>query len=530
MRHSRPREAPSRPQPRKSGVRPTLAAAAATTVLIAVSACSAPAGSGGNGGAAESRTLTIAAGAPLGFDPKDAQPGYFDQYLQPLYDALFRLDAKGEPGPNLATSFQYDTAQTALTIKLRTDITFTDGSKFDAEAVKANIEHTKAGTATSSTQLADVESVDVSDPSTVVLRLSAPDPSLVPNLGQSAGMMASPAAIKAGTLKTKPVGSGPYTLDAAATTEGSTYTFDRNAKYWNKKDFPFGKVVIKVLDDNTAILNGLRSGQLSAGPLASAKDGVAAEKVGLHVIDYPNGDLEALYIYDKTGKITPALKDVKVRQAINFAIDRDAIVKARTLGKGTATTQMFSISTDNGIYDPALDSTYSYDPAKAKAMLKEAGYADGFSVTMPDWSAVAPEVMAPLVQDLEAVGISVKLDKAPPATLYGNTLQGKYAIGWQPYDDNRPWDLTQFQLKKDAPWNPFKYDDPQVGKLIGQIQGAQGDEQLGFYKQLNSYLVEQAWSAPLNATIFSYATGKDVTATPIAYAKRPPLWTYRSVK
>jgi peptide/nickel transport system substrate-binding protein len=510
--------------------RPARIAAAVTAIALVGVALTACSKSSNSSGSAESQTLTIATGAGLGFDPKDAQPGYFDQYLQPVYDALVRLDAKGEPTPNLAESWKYNATQTTLTMHLRSGVKFTDGTAFNAAAVKANLENTKSGTATTATQLALISSVETSGDSDVTIHLSSPDPSFLPNLGQSAGMMASPKAIVAGTLKSTPVGTGPYTLDKAKTTDGSTYTFDRNKNYWNKSAFPYGTVVLKVLTDNTAILNGLRSGQLSAGPLGSVKDGVTASKAGLNVLDYPNGDLEALYIYDKTGKIVPALANVKVRQAINMAIDRDAIVKARTLGKGQATEQMFSISRDNGIYDASLDKTYPYDPAKAKKLLADAGYPDGFDVTMPDWTSFAPEVIAPLDQELEAIGIHVTLDTAPPATLYANTLQGKYAMGWQPYDDNRPWDLTQFQLKADSPWNPFKYDDPKVNDLIDQIQKAQGDKQLALYKQLNEYLVDQAWSAPLNAAIFTYATSKNVKASPIAYAKRPPLWTYKPAK
>jgi peptide/nickel transport system substrate-binding protein len=508
------------------GVRGAVTAAVTAGVLVGVSACGgASAGQGGG-----SQTLTIATPAGLGFDLKDAQPGFFDQYLQPVYDALFRLDAKGDPKPYLATSWSYDSAQTALTVHLRQGVKFTDGTPFDAAAVKDNLEHTKSGTASTAQQLALVSGVDTTGSDTVTIHLSTPDPSLLPHLAESAGMMASPKAISAGNLKTTPVGTGPYVLNAGETTSGSTYTFDRNPKYWNKADFPFDKVVLKVLTDNTAILNGLRSGQLSAGALGSAKDGVAAQQAGLHVLNYPDGDLEALYFYDKDGTIVPALKDPRVRQAINYAIDRNALVKARTLGNGKPTEQMFSISTDNGIYDPSLDKTYPYDPAKAKQLLAEAGYPNGFTVTVPDWSAFAPEAMAPLDQDLEAVGIKVNLDTAPLTTLYSNTLQGKYAMGWQPYEDDRPWDLTQFQLKTDAPWNPFHYNDPTVNQLIDQIQHSQGNTQLGYYKQLNTYLTQQAWSAPLNAAIFTYATSKNVTASTVAYAKRPPLWTFKPTK
>jgi peptide/nickel transport system substrate-binding protein len=495
----------------------TLGALAATTAACA----------GGGSSSTEESTLTIANAAGLGFDLADQQPGWFEQYLQPVYDSLFRISPDGDIGPNIATEWEYDDALTALTIDLRTDVEFTDGESLDAEAVKANIEHTRTGASTTASQLQVVEDVEVVDSDTVILHLTAPDPSLLPNLGMTAGMLASPAAIEAGGLKTTPVGSGPYTLDASATTEGSQYTFVRNPDYWNPDDYPYDRVVVKVLTDNNAILNALRTGQVDAGPLGSAKDAKTAEGAGLHVLNYPNGDLEAVYFYDKNGTIAPALADVRVRQAINYALDRDAIVKAGYGDLATPTAQMFAITEDDGIFDPALNDVYPYDPEKARVLLAEAGYPAGFDVVMPDWSGYAPEVNAAINQNLADIGIRITLDTLPVEQMYGNTLQGGYAMGWQPYEDNRPWDLIQFQIKPDAPWNPFHYEDPQVTALIGEIQATSGEEQTALFRELNEYLVEIAWAAPINATVFNYATSADVEATPQAFAKRPPLYNFR---
>jgi peptide/nickel transport system substrate-binding protein len=499
------------------------AAIGTLALAIGLAGCNGAGSSSGDGDS----TLTLATGATLGFDPADAQPGYFEQYLQPVYDPLIRLDPSGEPTPNVATDWSYDESLTTLTIDLRTDVTFSDGTPLDAEAVKGGLEHTKGGTSTTASQLAGVESIEVVDADTVELHLTAPDPSLLPNLGKSAGMIASPAGIAAGTLKADPQGSGPYTLDPAHTTEGDQYTFVRNKEYWNADAFPYDTVVLKVLTDTTAILNALRSGQIDGGPLTTSKDAETAEKAGLSVVNYPNGDLAAVYFYDKAGSIVPALADPRVRQAINHALDRDAIVSAGYGDTATPTEQMFSISTDDGIFDDSLDDAYPYDPEKAKELLAEAGYPDGFTVTMPDWSAYAPEINAEINQNLADIGITVVLDTLPTDQLYANTLQGKYAMGWQPYDDNRPWDLIQFQLLPDSPWNPLHYEDQTVTDLVAKIQSSTGDEQKASFRELNEHLVETAWSAPINAVTFNYATSKAVEATPEAFQKRPPLYNYR---
>jgi peptide/nickel transport system substrate-binding protein len=505
-----------------------ISAGIGAVIVIGLAATALAGCSGGGTAAPESSTLTLAASGPgLGFDPADSQPGYFEQFLQPVYDPLFRLDQAGEPTPNIATEWSYDEALTTLNVDIRDDVTFTDGTKLDAEAVKASLEHTKAGTSTTASQLAAVDSVTVVDDDSLTITLSAPDPSLLANLGNQAGMIASPEAINGGGLKDAPVGSGPYTLDPAATTAGTTYSYVRNDEYWNPDDFPFDEVVIKVLPDPTAILNALRTGEVNGGLINGVKDAAVAESAGLNVINFANGDLEAVYLYDKAGVLAPQLADVRVRQAINFALDREAIVEAEYGDLATSTAQMFSISQDNGIYDPALDDTYAYDPEKARSLLAEAGYADGFEVTMPDWSAYAPAVIAAINQNLADVGITVLPETLPLDKLYGNTLQGKYPMGWQPYDANRPWDLIRYQLQADSPWNPLHFEDPTVTDLIAKIQASSGDEQTALYRDLNEYLVEIAWAAPIAAAVVSYATTKDVIVEPQAYSKRPPLYNYR---
>jgi len=471
-------------------------------------------------------TLTIQTSQGLGFDTKDQQPGFFEQYLQPVYDQLLRLNAKGGPTPYLATSWSYDAKQTVLTLHLRTGVKFTDGTPFNAQAVKANLLYTKSGASTTASQLKWIKSVQAVGASTVIIHLTVPDPSLLQNLGGTAGMMASPTAIAGGNLKTQPVGSGPYVLDAGATTLGATYTFTRNPNYWNAKDFPFDTVVLKVLTDPNATLNGLRAGQLSGGRLLSVKDGQAAASDGLHVYYTTNGDLDALDIFDKAGTIVPALAKVEVRQAINFAVDRKAIIQAHTLGKGYASDQIFSITKNNGIYDPALENVYPYNPAKARQLLAQAGYPDGFTVTMPDWTPLAPEVMTPLVQELGDVGIKVTLDPCPLIQCFRGVLSGKYAMTWLEFDDNRPWDATQFRLSPTGAFNPLHYSDPPVNKLVNQIR-LHPSKRLFYYRQLNKYLVTNAWSAPLGPAVGVYVTAKNVTATQGVYQKQPSLWTYR---
>jgi peptide/nickel transport system substrate-binding protein len=367
--------------------------------------------------------------------------------------------------------------------------------------------------------------VTVVDPTSVKIRLSAPDPSFVANLGNVAGMLESPKAIGTKGIKTTPVGSGPYKMDSAASTAGSQYTFVRNPAYWNAEAFPFDKIVIKPLNDPTAILNGLRSGQLNGALITNLKNVAPAKGAGLNVTTITPGDVDGVYIWDRGGKIVPALGKVQVRQALNYAFDKQAIIKTAKQGLGTPTTQVFNPVT--AAYDKSLDGKYTYDPAKATQMLAQAGYPNGFNVTIPDLSSVFPDAQAAMTQQLQDIGVKVKLDRVPLPQLIPALLGGKYAMSYFSLASFRPWDTIVIQSKKDSLWNPLKYDDPKATALIDKAQSATGPEQDQLFKQLNSYMVDQAWNAPWTTVQNAYATTKGVEFTPYVFAPVPPIYNFR---
>ena len=508
-------------------MRKAFVAAAVGTALLATAACSGGSGSSGSGGSGSTnKTLTL---APIvdaqPWDLKDAGLGNNTLYYQTVYDSLMRLDPKAKVIPNLATEWAYDDATNlVLTLKLRSDVTFTDGTKFDAAAVKANIEHNQTGASEAAGQIKGVKTVTVVDPTTVKLTLSAPDPSFVANLGSVAGMMASPKAIAAGTLKDTPVGSGPYVLDKSATTPGSVYTFTRNPKYWNTAAFPFAKVVLKPLTDPTATLNALRSKQVNGALLTTPKNIAPAKAGGLNILEYAPGDVNGVYIWDRGGKIAKPLGNVKVRQAINHAFDREAIVKNAFQGMGEPTLQVFNPSST--AYDAALNSRYPYDPATAKRLLAEAGYPNGFEVSAPDLSGFFPEAQAAMTEQLAAVGIKLKLVTVPANQVITQLLGGKFPISFFSLASFQSWDTTVIQLQPTSLWNQFKYEDPKVSELISKAQTSTGPAQDAAFKELNTYITEQAWNAPWSVVKNAYATTPDVKVVAQEYTPVPYLYNF----
>ena len=238
--------------------------AVATTAVLVLSGCSGGA-RGRNGGGDKEQTLTIAAPFDVAsFDIAQLDTGTQVQYWQAVYDTLLRVDPDGTLTPNMATEYSYNDDNTVLTVKLRKGITFSDGTKFTGDVVKANVEYLKQGTGVAVYMVQNVAEVAVVDDLTVEFHLSAPDPAFTYYFGLVAGAMASPEAFGTESIATTPVGSGPYLLDSKATIRGSEYTFVRNPDYWNAKAYPYDKYVVKPMQDVTARLNAIKSGQANA--------------------------------------------------------------------------------------------------------------------------------------------------------------------------------------------------------------------------------------------------------------------------
>ena len=211
------------------------AAATALTVsaALALTACGGAANSSSAAGAATALTLGTIQDV-RSWDPAQAHVGHILQPYQAVYDTLILREPDGKLSPMLATAWKYNAANTKLTVDLRSDVTFSDGAKFDAEAAKANMDHFKKANGPQMAQLNAVKDVAVVDADTIDINLSTPDPALEYFLSQAAGLMGSPKALGTDGIKTEPAGSGPYVMDKAASVKDSQTVFTARKDYWNK--------------------------------------------------------------------------------------------------------------------------------------------------------------------------------------------------------------------------------------------------------------------------------------------------------
>jgi peptide/nickel transport system substrate-binding protein len=500
--------------------------ATAVTVGISLAGCSG-AGSTSTSSGSTGGTLTLGVlAAPASFAASKMQWANQSPLGQAAYDTLLHAAAKdNSPEPWLATSWSYSADKTVLTLKLKSGVKFSDGTAFDAAAAAQNLIRFRDGTAADKSHLAAMKDAKATDATTLVLTLSAPDPAMLSYLAQAPGQMESPKAFTSKTIDTVPVGTGPYILDASATVSGSKYVFNKNPNYWNKSTQYYSKVVETVLTTAQTELNAVKGGQVDG---LNIVDPTIIDQVkttqGFSVIQQ-DLDWGGLILLDRNGKDTPALKDVRVRQAINYAFDRAALLKAVAKGQGTVTTSVFPSYSPG--YDSSLDNYYSYDPAKAKALLKEAGYSS-FTLNLPRIAGFGDAANDLIKQYLGAVGIKVTFTPVQINNAITDVLAPKYSAAYFTLqEDPVAYQEANFLLSNTAVFNPYKVTDTTMTALIAKIQT--GDEATANQatKDLNAYVVKQALMAPWYRQKNSFAVGPKITAQTQAGNTYPMLYNIK---
>jgi peptide/nickel transport system substrate-binding protein len=501
---------------RKSAV----AAVAIASLALAGCASDDAGTSAGEGGQPQTLTLGIL-GEPRSWDPSQAHVGHVLQPYQVAYDSLLLREPDGTLSPMLATEWEYNEDNTVLTLELRDDVTFSDGEQFDAEAVKANFDHFRQANGPQMNQLRAVEDVAVVDGDTVEVNLSAPDPSLEFYLSQAAGLMGSPAALGTEGLNTTPVGSGPYVLDEGSSVPGSQLVFTAREGYWNEDLQKFSGVTLKTLSDLTARTNALVSGQVDA-TILDPKSGQQAEGSGM-ILESNQVDWTGLLLMDREGSSVEPLADVRVRQAINYAFDRDTILEQVRLGRGTATSQVFG--PDSGAWVEDLEDRYDYDPERAKELLAEAGYSSGVTIEVPSLPAEGPTQLAVLKQQLADVGITLNVGAPTTTTFTSDVAAGKYPVIQYNLFQGEPWVAINQLISTEALYNPFKTTTPELQALIEDVQTA-GTDAGEKAQEVNRYVTENAWFAPLYRIDQMYYHSPEISVTSQVQQAVPSIYNY----
>jgi peptide/nickel transport system substrate-binding protein len=442
---------------------PTRRAAAlavmAALVLAACGSSSSDEGSaakpGGEGG-----TLRWAINANNSWDPVTSAAGNEVRHLGLVYAALVALDEKGAATPGLATKWTFAKDGKELTLTLRDGVSFSDGTALDAAAVKSYLERAKTQKDSVLTQLLDsVQTVETPDAKTVVLKLGYPDYGLPLVLSGKAGMITSPKADPK-TLPRQPVGAGPFKLTKFVADGSSTLV--RNPGYWDAKDIHLDGVELKYINDPQAVLAGLQSGSLDLASSTGSQI-AAAKRAGLNVVQFPSLGATSIEINEA---IKP-FDNHKLIEAINYAIDRNALIQTQNGGIGEPTFQPFPKGYPG--YSEEAATLYAYDPGKAKQFVKEAGYPNGLTIPityfdLPPYDALTEQLQA----QLAAVGIKSKLQTLPLAQA-SEKVYVKHEVAFNPngiVGRESPLQMLNVQYGAEGLLNPGRKASPELTQAL----------------------------------------------------------------
>lgn len=436
-------------------------------------------------------SLTVAYSiGPITFNPHVAQPGPQYGHLEAVYDTFVRIGPDGELEPGLATEWEFADDGLALTMTLRSGVVFHDGEVFDADAAKANIEQASSLDGARTVLLDPVDGVDVVDDETIVIRLTEPAPTLPQDLGSMVGMVVSPNLLGTEGVDGTAAGTGAYVYDRERSVPGDRYEFVAFDEYWDETATGRpDRITLLVMTDPDARLNALRSGQLD-GAMIEASQVESAEGAGLAVSSFPDR-FWGILLQDRAGEMVPELGITEVRQAMNHAVDRDAIVEALFFGRGSVTNQLWNSADSH--YSTEVSDRYPYDPDRARALLEEAGV-DGFSFSAPFLPFMSSYAQA--VQEfLRVVGIELEIEIIEPGTLGAEARSGDWAASGMIAGGTESAAVdTGLFIAPNAIYNTFGTQDPVLDDVIEAARVETDRERRSeLYQEVSAFVTDDAW-------------------------------------
>jgi ABC-type transport system substrate-binding protein len=342
---------------------------------------------------------------PTSWDPVTSTAGWDVHVLGLVYASITTLDPAGDVKPGLASSWKYGADGKSVTFTLRPGLKFTDGTPLNAEAVKENITRAqKQANSTIASELAVISKVVVNSPTSFTLDLTQTDYQVPYLLAGKDGMMVSPAAFEhVGSIPTSPVGAGPFKLTSYV--PDSHADLVRNPGYWDASQIHVANFTVQDITEPSQIMAALQSGQVNVAYIFGNQV-AAAKAAGLRIAVIPSEVVNELDIQTTT----KPFNNPDVVKAINYAINRQAIVQVQASGYGTPAYQPFPKGFVG--YDGGLANLYPYDPAKAKKLLAQAGYPHGIKITLDSVSIDDP--LAEQIQgQLAQAGITATIKDVP---------------------------------------------------------------------------------------------------------------------
>ncbi|GAA4253673.1 ABC transporter substrate-binding protein [Dactylosporangium darangshiense] len=326
------------------------------------------------------------------------------------FEALLTHDDKGGYLPWLARSYDVSADGLTYTFKLRDDVTFHDGEKFDAAAVKANLDQLFVpgyAPGVTATQLKNFKDAQIVDPTTIAVHLKQPDVLILDFFASPQGAQISPKSLKSPNLKAggpDVVGTGPFILDRY--TKGQEVHYKKNPAYnWAPANAGhqgaayLDGITYRFLKESSVRVGALTSGQVDViEGVPATEQGLVKADPNLQFAQHLNSGTAYNYYFNQT---RAPFDDIRVRKAFRDAVDVDAVLQG--VYRGTATRAWSILSPSGPFYDPSLEKSYGNNAAEANSLLDQAGWAtkdaDGFRTKDGKRLTVRIVLSAPFVRD-----------------------------------------------------------------------------------------------------------------------------------
>ena len=437
---------------------------------------------------------------PPHLDPTSAAAGAIDSVLYSnVFEGLTRFASDGAVIPGLAESWDISEDGKTYTFHLRNGVKFHDGTAMDAEDVKFSLDRARAEDSANAQKalFKGIEAVEVVDPATVKVTLSAPNGSFLFNMAWGDAVIVAPESIE--NIKTKPVGTGAFQFSNWV--QGDKIDLTKNADYWGTPA-KLDKVTFKFISDPTAAFAAVMAQDVDAFAGFPAPENLPQFEADPR-FQVLVGSTEGETILAMNNKQAP-FDNVKVREAVAHAIDRQAIIDGAMFGYGTPIGTHFAPHNPDYV---DLTGLSGYDPELSKKLLAEAGFADGFKTTLklppPSYARRGGEIIA---AQLRAVGIETEISNLEWAQWLEQAFRGK-DFGLTIVSHTEPFDIGIYA----RPDYYFQYDNPTFQKLMDDLNATTDPAQRSaMLKQaqeiiakdyVNGYLFELAYPTVANAKI-----------------------------
>lgn len=438
------------------------------------------------------------------FDPHTVVAAGDEEIIFNVYEGLYKYDYEGNLNPCLATDVEISGDASVYTFTIREGVKFHDGSDLDAGDVvyslkrAAGLLDNQDGTALVS-ELDSISNVEITSDNRVQVTLEASSFELLSCF--TTGII--PEGYD--NCQKAPVGTGPFKFDSY--TPGQSVILVKNENYWQKGLPYLDKVTFKVCADMDAGITELANGSIDIFPYLTPDRANQLDSSKYNILS--NGS-NMVQIFALNNKVEP-LNDLRVRQAINYAVNRKDIISVTMDGAGVELSTAMSPAMGS-YYDTSLDGTFDQDIEKAKSLMADAGYENGFNIscTVPSSYLIHVNTAVELASELKAIGINMEIKQVDWATWLDVVYKGRdyettviaLTSTYAPYDV-----LERYQSTADG--NFINYSNPEVDKIMAQIpMTADINERTALYHQVLGLLTDDACSVYLQdpTTITAVAT------------------------